>query len=250
MRVNKLSGCYHIWIMSVTFAPHTDKLITIQPGIQVHSFAYLIPMNCPTSFEGRYGHIRYSINVIILCAEQREHRFLRIFTINNVMDLNYNSPLLKVNESIAFSLRLGMHYLLLWIADPSHRTSQQLLWLWAVYRAILEHECPSAAARVCARTSDKRRDNRPQWLKCADRATGVRPFTYGPLLEPKAAALRQNRLHGREPATGRFGTASLFAKILLSVADTSHAANLNKAFASDTPWVSAGDYRAHTRPLR
>lgn len=82
----------------VFFFFEIDKLVTIEPGIQVHSFTYLIPLNCPTSFEGKYGHIRYSINVIIQCSEEEsEHRFVRIFTINNVMDLNYNSPLLKVH---------------------------------------------------------------------------------------------------------------------------------------------------------
>lgn len=77
---------------------YLGEVITLQPGIHTYNFSCRIPNNCPSSFEGAYGHIRYVIKVVLLRPWQRDLTFNKAFTVLKVLDLNYETPLVKVSE--------------------------------------------------------------------------------------------------------------------------------------------------------
>ncbi|CAD6995998.1 arrestin domain-containing protein 17 [Ceratitis capitata] len=73
-----------------------NQSAVIEPGIHTYTFACHLPQTCPTSFEGIYGHIRYLIKVELVRPWKFNQNFTRGFTVLKVMDLNYDSPLLRV----------------------------------------------------------------------------------------------------------------------------------------------------------
>ncbi|XP_036225693.2 arrestin domain-containing protein 17 [Bactrocera oleae] len=68
----------------------------IEPGIHTYTFACQLPPTCPSSFEGHYGYIRYLVKVELVRPWKFNQHFTRGFTVLKVMDLNYDSPLLRV----------------------------------------------------------------------------------------------------------------------------------------------------------
>ncbi|KAL9896929.1 arrestin domain-containing protein 2-like [Glossina fuscipes fuscipes] len=77
-------------------AADKSEIITIEPGIHTYNFTCRIPNNCPSSFEGAYGHIRYVIKVVVLRPWKRNQTFNKAFTVLKVLDLNYETPLVKM----------------------------------------------------------------------------------------------------------------------------------------------------------
>ncbi|XP_065357341.1 arrestin domain-containing protein 17-like isoform X2 [Calliphora vicina] len=74
----------------------TDQAVLIEPGIHTFSFACHIPANCPSSYESIHGHIRYIIQVSLARPWKFDQTFTRGFTVLTIMNLNYDSPLLKL----------------------------------------------------------------------------------------------------------------------------------------------------------
>lgn len=77
-------------------AADESETVTIQPGIHTYNFTCHIPSNCPSSFEGAYGHIRYLIKIILLRPWKMDQTFHKAFTVLKVLDLNYETPLIKM----------------------------------------------------------------------------------------------------------------------------------------------------------
>ncbi|EDV48174.1 arrestin domain-containing protein 2 [Drosophila erecta] len=64
----------------------------LEPGTRSYNFACQIPTNCPSSFEGTHGRIRYMVDVSIIQPWKYDSVFSRAFTVIQVMDINtYNS---------------------------------------------------------------------------------------------------------------------------------------------------------------
>ncbi|XP_061393222.1 arrestin domain-containing protein 17-like [Musca vetustissima] len=74
----------------------SDTPVIIEPGVHSFSFACHIPTTCPSSFEGNKGHIRYLIQVDLVRPWKFDQSYTRGFTVLKVMDLNYDTPLLKM----------------------------------------------------------------------------------------------------------------------------------------------------------
>jgi len=70
---------------------------TLSAGEHVYPFNYVLPVNLPSSFEGDYGHVRYSVKVVIDRPWKFDHEAKAIFTVVNPVDLNAD-PNLIVNN--------------------------------------------------------------------------------------------------------------------------------------------------------
>ncbi|KAH8420802.1 hypothetical protein KR222_005403 [Zaprionus bogoriensis] len=70
--------------------------VTLEPGIHVYTFACQIPVTCPSSIEGQFGRVRYMAKVSLLRPWKFDQSYTRCFTVLKLMDLNYDSPLLRV----------------------------------------------------------------------------------------------------------------------------------------------------------
>ncbi|GMT33273.1 hypothetical protein PFISCL1PPCAC_24570, partial [Pristionchus fissidentatus] len=83
---------------SVAYADGTAVLWTppvgestgyIQPGNYRYPFRFLLPANCPASFEGSFGYIRYYCKARIDRPWYKvDHKSTRVFTVNAISDLN------------------------------------------------------------------------------------------------------------------------------------------------------------------
>ncbi|XP_068156824.1 arrestin domain-containing protein 3-like [Drosophila tropicalis] len=86
------------YIASKTFlvGSNLSTQVSIEPGIHVYNFSCQIPMECPSSFEGTWGRVRYMTQVTLVRPWKFDQNYTRCLTVLKVMDLNYNSPLLRV----------------------------------------------------------------------------------------------------------------------------------------------------------
>lgn len=84
--------------------------VTIDGGTHTYSFACPIPINCPSSYEGAYGHIRYMVKVIFIRSGASNRTTTKGFTVLKLLDLNRESVLLRVSrESLLIFLFLVMN---------------------------------------------------------------------------------------------------------------------------------------------
>lgn len=65
-------------------------------GRRKYTFACKLPTTLPTSFEGLYGYIRYTVKVILERSRKFDHTLKVAFTVLNELDLNSVSPTLLV----------------------------------------------------------------------------------------------------------------------------------------------------------
>lgn len=86
------------YLSTVNFLIGSEKslLIEIPPGKSFYDFQCTIPKNCPSSFEGQHGHIRYEAIVEIISPENAIIHSER-FTVNNIAEINFRAPHLMVN---------------------------------------------------------------------------------------------------------------------------------------------------------
>ncbi|KAH8311730.1 hypothetical protein KR044_007713 [Drosophila immigrans] len=70
--------------------------VSLEPGVHVYNFACQIPATCPSSIEGHFGRVRYLTKVSIVRPWKFDQSYTRCFTVLKIMDLNYDSPLLRV----------------------------------------------------------------------------------------------------------------------------------------------------------
>ncbi|XP_034116206.2 arrestin domain-containing protein 2-like [Drosophila albomicans] len=70
--------------------------VSLEPGVHVYNFTCQIPATCPSSIEGHFGRIRYMTKVSIVRPWKFDQSYTRCFTVLKMMDLNYDSPLLRV----------------------------------------------------------------------------------------------------------------------------------------------------------
>lgn len=78
------------------FFPYKGGEIEIPPGHHTYPFTCVLPPTLPSSFEGDYGYIRYTIKVTLDRPWKFDQETKKAFTILSPLDLNVNSRL-KVN---------------------------------------------------------------------------------------------------------------------------------------------------------
>lgn len=87
----------------------------IEPGTHTYTFSCPIPVNCPSSYEGAYGHIRYMVKVTCIRSGSSNRTYTKGFTVLKLLDLNQESIMLKTaayNESFenfCFFLSQAVH---------------------------------------------------------------------------------------------------------------------------------------------
>ncbi|ALC47980.1 CG18745 [Drosophila busckii] len=70
--------------------------VNLEAGIHVYSFTCQLPVVCPSSIEGTYGRVRYMTKVALVRPWKFDQSYTRCFTVLKLMDLNYDSPILRV----------------------------------------------------------------------------------------------------------------------------------------------------------
>lgn len=90
------------YIASNTFVMGSDngQDIFVEAGSHIFTFQFLIPENCPSSFEGKYGHIRYVAKVLMVSSFSKHQAYTVGFTVLKLLDLNRDSSLLKMPANI------------------------------------------------------------------------------------------------------------------------------------------------------
>lgn len=68
----------------------------IQPGHYDYPFVFQIPGNCPSTYEGEYGHVRYEIKIVVDKAFQFDQKKTVELRVIAPLDLNQN-PYCKVS---------------------------------------------------------------------------------------------------------------------------------------------------------
>lgn len=69
--------------------------IKIEPGTYNYSFEFMLPFNMPSTIEGKYGHIRYKIRVILNIPLWKNKVYTAPFTLMKALNLN-DYPSLRV----------------------------------------------------------------------------------------------------------------------------------------------------------
>lgn len=64
-------------------------------GLHKFNFSCQLPPQLPTSFESKYGHIRYQVKVEMERPWKFDIKYCFAFTVLKVLDLNYESPALR-----------------------------------------------------------------------------------------------------------------------------------------------------------
>ncbi|XP_055679292.1 arrestin domain-containing protein 3-like isoform X2 [Lutzomyia longipalpis] len=71
----------------------TTEATELSAGTHVYTVACALPPELPSSFEGNYGSIRYSVKVVVDRPWKFDHTFEEIFTVLKQYDLNFDSSL-------------------------------------------------------------------------------------------------------------------------------------------------------------
>ncbi|XP_037825333.1 arrestin domain-containing protein 17-like isoform X3 [Lucilia sericata] len=63
---------------------------TLQPGTYTYQFEIQLPLECPTACEGRFGHIRYILALMLRRPSRFDNTFSKPLTVIKSQDLNLN----------------------------------------------------------------------------------------------------------------------------------------------------------------
>jgi len=74
--------------------------ITLEAGRHRYPFEFRLPSNAPSSFEGAYGSVRYTVEARIDRPWKFDHVIRSAFTVISIVDLNQEPTHLKVNTRI------------------------------------------------------------------------------------------------------------------------------------------------------
>lgn len=76
-----------IFYFSFNFYNFSGELL-LPPGVHHFTFEMFLPQNLPTSMEGDYGHIRYSVKIVMDIPMWIDKEFEFPFTVIKYMNLN------------------------------------------------------------------------------------------------------------------------------------------------------------------
>uniref|UniRef100_A0A1I7TR75 Arrestin_N domain-containing protein n=2 Tax=Caenorhabditis tropicalis TaxID=1561998 RepID=A0A1I7TR75_9PELO len=80
--INILNGVAQPW------SSIDNPLNRIPPGVNIFPFVFQLPMNCPPSFEGTHGTVRYSVHVDLNRPWALDMEAKKVFSVIPVVDLN------------------------------------------------------------------------------------------------------------------------------------------------------------------
>ncbi|XP_075145130.1 arrestin domain-containing protein 17-like isoform X2 [Haematobia irritans] len=86
------------YLSSNTYLMGSEQ-ITLATGVHTYTFACQLPSNCPSSFEGMHGHIRYTIKVSLVRPWKFDQNYKKAFTVLRITDLNFESPQIRIPAS-------------------------------------------------------------------------------------------------------------------------------------------------------
>lgn len=70
--------------------------IEILPGVHTYNFSCMLPQMLPTSFEAKFGHIRYLVKLVMDRPFKFDLTYTVAFTVLKQLDLNYENPALRI----------------------------------------------------------------------------------------------------------------------------------------------------------
>ncbi|XP_037038611.1 arrestin domain-containing protein 17-like isoform X2 [Bradysia coprophila] len=70
--------------------------LELSAGHHSYSFSCELPAHLPTSYEGTYGHIRYTVRLVLERPWKFDQSYKVAFTVLKPFDLNYDSPILRI----------------------------------------------------------------------------------------------------------------------------------------------------------
>lgn len=73
--------------------------VKLEPGDYNHTFEFPIPTDVPSSIEGSFGHIRYTVQVVVDVPLWLNKKFKDTITVVNAINLNDDLSL-RVNCSV------------------------------------------------------------------------------------------------------------------------------------------------------
>nr|XP_014098602.2 arrestin domain-containing protein 17 [Bactrocera oleae] len=105
------------YIASTTYLVGSEfgNNFVMDEGTYTYTFSCPIPSNCPSSFEGTYGHIRYLIKVTFIRTGAADRIHNVGFTVLKLLDLNQESKLLQSPAS-----NDAMENICLFLSKPVH----------------------------------------------------------------------------------------------------------------------------------
>ncbi|XP_030558985.1 arrestin domain-containing protein 17 isoform X1 [Drosophila novamexicana] len=68
----------------------------IQAGVHNYNFACQLPYQCPSSFEGRYGCVRYIVKILLIRPWKYNQAYTHGITVLKMLDLNCETPQLRL----------------------------------------------------------------------------------------------------------------------------------------------------------
>lgn len=71
----------------------------LRQGLHEYTFQCMLPHQLPSSFEGEYGHVRYTASVLLTFHLWPDKKFKTPFTVIKATNLNTNQAL-RVNNDI------------------------------------------------------------------------------------------------------------------------------------------------------
>ncbi|KAL1374123.1 hypothetical protein pipiens_004992 [Culex pipiens pipiens] len=80
--------------------------VNVPEGTHVYKFTCVLPDNLPTSFEGQYGHIRYTATILVERPTQKNTTYREAFTVLRHVNLN-DDPSLKIPKKLELSKTFG-----------------------------------------------------------------------------------------------------------------------------------------------
>lgn len=80
--------------------------VNVPQGTHVYKFTCVLPDNLPTSFEGQYGHIRYTATILVERPTQKNTTYREAFTVLRHVNLN-DDPSLKIPKKLELSKTFG-----------------------------------------------------------------------------------------------------------------------------------------------
>ncbi|KAJ6635048.1 Arrestin domain-containing protein 3, partial [Pseudolycoriella hygida] len=70
--------------------------LELSAGHHSYSFSCDLPSHLPTSYEGTYGHIRYTVRLVLERPWKFDQSYKVAFTVLKPFDLNFDSPILRI----------------------------------------------------------------------------------------------------------------------------------------------------------
>ena len=72
----------------------------MEAGTHKYPFSFTLPPNVPSSFEGYYGHVRYTAKATMDRPWKFDHDTRSAFTVISLVDLNLEHPQFRVTSLI------------------------------------------------------------------------------------------------------------------------------------------------------